>query len=50
MLDNPVLILCLLGLCWPGIVPLVLTYYVARNYDLKNPLHKRGKPLPPADI
>lgn len=40
--NNPWLLMCGLALCWPGIVPLVITAIVARRFDWRNPFIVRG--------
>jgi hypothetical protein len=52
-MDNPILILICLAMCWPGPVAIVLVAYIARNYDISNPLRKRrrtGDALPQEEI
>jgi hypothetical protein len=34
MLDNPALIITLMCLCFPGLLPIIATFIIARNYDL----------------
>lgn len=33
-MDNPILLISLMCLCFPGILPIVATFFIARNYDL----------------
>lgn len=35
MLDNPLLILTLACLCWPGIIPTAAAFYLARHYNFR---------------
>lgn len=48
MFDNPYLVLVALCLCTPGILPMIVVAYIARNYNVRNPLTSRrgGVPAP----
>lgn len=34
MLDNPAIVIALMCLCFPGLLPMLATFFIARNYDL----------------
>jgi len=35
MLDNPFLMITVLCMCWPGVLPMVGAFVLARNYNIK---------------
>lgn len=35
MLENPFVILCAVGLCWPGLIPMAIVFYLARRFDFQ---------------
>ncbi len=35
MFENPIVILCLVGMCWPGPIPLVLLVYVFNRWSFR---------------
>lgn len=46
MFDNPIVLVSLMCLCFPGIIPIVITFFVARNFDIN--VKKRA--LKPEDL
>lgn len=41
MPENPWLIVCLLALCWPGPLPILLFAVLSRRYAFRNPFIPR---------
>lgn len=35
LLNNPILLIGLLCLCWPGILPIAGAFLLARNYNVR---------------
>ena len=50
MFENPLYLLVLMCLCWPGIVPITLVFFIARRYDVRNPFLPRRTPPGATDI
>lgn len=43
MFENPLWILILTCLCWPGIIPCTAIFFIARKYDFRNPFLPRRR-------
>lgn len=48
MFDNPFLILLGLVMCWPGILPMIIVFYIARSFDF-NVTRRHGSTAVQAD-
>ncbi len=42
MFENPYILLSLMCLCFPGILPIIVTAFIARNFDFTISKRERG--------
>jgi len=42
MFENPFVLLCMVGLCWPGPIPLVILVYVLNRWSLQVSIAPKG--------
>lgn len=43
MFENPLYLLCLMILCFPGVIPCVVVFVIARRFDFRNPFTPRRR-------
>jgi hypothetical protein len=48
MFDNPAVLLGLMCLCFPGLLPIIATFFIARNFDVS--IQKRKPKIRSEDI
>lgn len=34
-MENPLLLLFFVAICWPGIIPMIVVFWLARSFDLR---------------